>query len=87
MYPNPCCPVASSRKLRAVVGVRSSYNRKIMRPTLRPSIDMSNYGQPGKDGLSLNEKGRTKTFLQHCEIKYRVDVLGDAPLCHVLLME
>lgn len=41
--PYPCCPVASSRKLRAVIGVTSSYNRKTMRPTFRPSMVISNY--------------------------------------------
>ena len=42
-YPNPCCPVASSRKLRAVFGTLSSNSWKTIRPDGFESIAMSNF--------------------------------------------
>ena len=41
-YPNPCWPVASSRKLRAVLGTLSSKSWKTIRPEGFESMEMSN---------------------------------------------
>ena len=44
-YPNPCWPVASSRKLRAVLGTLLSNSWKTIRPAGFESIAMSNFKQ------------------------------------------
>lgn len=61
-YPNPCWPVASSRKFFAVRGTILSYNLKTIRPAACEFIEMSNYTKQRSDeGHTDPENTRTNT--------------------------
>ena len=55
-YPNPCWPVASSRKLRAVLGTLSSNSLNMIRPEGFESIAMSNFFEQRVNRVQLRLK-------------------------------